>query len=260
MEFKPSLLQSFVAPICRYTEKEGKVWVEEMHGTAFLASNEGHFLTAGHVLRYAHNAVEKKGGKIGVFPTQEINGKPTKLVIPVIDPEHAPTPHDIALFASIYKCETFFQFQNSSINVWQDVATLGYPISISHSLVDKLVVHQRGHSGYIQRKIPAGDLFNGNPEAFELNFSITEGMSGSPLFIHKGAYDQLIGVCVGTIESRIVLYEEAQVIEGEKELKEKVARVEEFGIAHSLQPLLEWKPKCLNGRKLIDLPGGVSKK
>src|SRR5204863_1794865 len=92
-----------------------------------------------------------------------------------------------------------------------------------------------------------------HPDCFELNFAITNGLSGSPLFVHKGTYDAVIGVCIGSHESRVVSYENVSFKEGTEQFREKIVRVEEFGIAHDVRPLLDWKPTCLKGKSLRQL-------
>jgi hypothetical protein len=243
-------LQSFVAPICRYLKGDVDL-VVQLHGTAFLVSTDGVFLTARHVLEKLFAEINEKGGSAGVFPMQVVAGKPRSLTVPIVDFEYAPVPADIAIFATGYNSSTPFRLVMRTVEVWQDIATMGYPASNANQTSDKFEVQQRAHKGYIQRVIPAGRLHPGqHPDCFELSFPITNGLSGSPLFIYQGEIDEVVGICTHSHESRVVLHSHMNVTEGVAEFSEVVSRVEEFGIAHDLRPLLDWAPSCLNGLKL----------
>jgi Trypsin-like peptidase domain len=243
-------LQSFVAPVCRYAEG-GTITVEQLHGTCFLVGSDGVFLIARHVLEKLFAEIEERGGHAGAFPMQITVGRTESLTVPIIDFVFAPEPFDIAIFKTTYRSSTPFRLFKRDVDVWQDIATMGYPASNANKTSEKYEVQQRAHKGYIQRVVPAGRLHPGtHPDCFELNFSITNGLSGSPLFIHRGEFDEVIGICTHSHESRIVLHSHLDVKDGTAEFSEVLSRVEEFGIAHDLRPLFDWNPTCLNGRTL----------
>jgi hypothetical protein len=243
-------LQSFVAPICRYTGNR-EVMVEELYGTCFLIGSDGIFLTARHVLEKVFVEVKKRGGSAGAFPMQAVGDRVVSLTATILDFDYAPEPFDIAVFTTEYRSSTPFRLVERPVEVWQDVATMGYPASNVNKIAEKFELQQRAHKGYVQRCIPAGRLHPGeHPNCFELNFSITNGLSGSPLFIYRGSTDEVIGVCTHSHESRIVLHSHMDVTDENIELREVVSRVEEHGIAHDLRPLIHWAPRCLNGRTI----------
>jgi hypothetical protein len=243
-------LQSFVAPLCRYMEAS-TIIVEQLHGTCFLVGSDGVFLTARHVLEKLFAEIKEKGGLAGAFPMQIVEGRAESLTAPIIHFEFAPEPFDIAIFTTGYRSSTPFRLVDRDVNVRQDIATIGYPASNATQTIDRYEIQQRAHKGYVQRFVPAGRLHPGqHPDCFELNFSITNGLSGSPLFIYRGEFDEVIGVCTHSHESRIVLHSQLDVREDSAKFSEVLSRVEEFGIAHDLRPLLNWKPTCLNGRML----------
>jgi hypothetical protein len=206
------------------------------------------------VLEQAFEEAKTKGGNVGVFPMQPIEGRPVSLTVPIQNFEIAPEPYDVALFRTRYRSPTFFLLQDRTVEVWQDVAAMGYPVANATKTADKYEVQQRVHKGYIQRVIPAGRLRPGShPSCFELSFAVTTGLSGAPLFIHHADTEVLIGVCVGSHQSRVVQYESVSLVGEDERLREQLVRVEEFGIAHDLRPLLEWRPDCLGGVRLADL-------
>ncbi len=246
-------LQSYVSPVCRFTVGTNVI-VEQLHGTAFLVDSDGVFLTARHVLEKVFAEAKERGGAAGVFPMHLVEGTPTSLTAPIILFDFAPEPADIAIFTTNYRSTTPLRLSDRDVEVWQDIATMGYPASNAHKTPEKYEIQQRAHKGYIQRVIPAGRLHPGShPDCFELSFPITNGLSGSPVFIHQGEFDHVIGVCTHSHESRVVLHSHLDVKEGTSEFSEIVSRVEEFGIAHDLRPLLDWRPACLRGRRLRDL-------
>lgn len=246
-------LQSVVSPICRCTRQGNAFQIERLHGTGFLVGSSGIFLTANHVLQNAAADVKANGGEIGIFPMQHIDGKQKSLNVIIGEFESAPEPFDVAIFENPqYVAKTPFRFRRTEVQVWQDVATMGYPESVVNKTVDGVFeLQQRVHKGYVQRKIPVRRLSPGtNPACFELSFAITSGLSGSPLFTHAGKTDELIGICIASHQSRVVQYEHRSYADDKENFHEIVERVEEFGIAHDLSSLLDWKPKCLNGKSL----------
>jgi hypothetical protein len=245
-------LQSVICPICRYAEKDQLCTIRQMHGTGFLITESGLFMTAGHVLKAAEADAKKNGDKVGIFPMQLVDGEKRSLTARILEHEFADDPFDIAVFRTEYHAETFLKLEGlGEIEVWQDVGTTGYPISVAQIAGEKYELQQRAHKGYIQRIIPAERMRLGkHPDVFELSFPITHGLSGSPLFIHRPKDEWIIGVCVGSINSRIVDFETVLMEEGELKQKEQIMRVEEFGIAHDIRPLYDWKPKLLAGMSL----------
>jgi len=246
-------LQSVVAPICRFSQSEERITIEQIHGTGFFVTGFGHFLTARHVLEAALGDTERNGGMIAIFPMQIVNGIRRNMTACPVGYDFADEPYDVAICKTLYDSPTFYKLQEGGIEVWQDVSTIGYPVSATFKGTEQFEVQARVHKGYIQRIVPRGRMRSGShPDAYELSFAISHGMSGAPLFIHAGDYDRLIGICIGSINSRIVDYESVIFEEGEVSMKEQIVRVEEFGVAHNMMNLLDWKPKCLDGLSLQD--------
>ncbi|XIA62938.1 hypothetical protein ACFIOY_26790 [Bradyrhizobium sp. TZ2] len=116
---------------------------------------------------------------------QAVDDRAASLTATIMDFEFAPEPFDIAVFTTEYRSNTPFRLIERTVDVWRDVATMGYPASNVNKTAERFELQQRAHKGYgVQRCIPAGRLHPGeHPNCFELNFSITNGLSGSPLFI-----------------------------------------------------------------------------
>jgi len=211
----PPFLQSNVCPVCRCLVRDKTVWIEQLHGTAFLINSTGYFVTASHVLRKGEIDIQENGGQLCVIPTQAIDGKPVTLAYPIFAMEHAPASFDISVIRTSYECATFFRLGQRDVEVWQEVATLGYPMSVTHKTAEEYRVRQRGHRGYVQRWIRAGEGVFDSPSSFELSFPVTRGLSGAPLFIHQRDNSVLvIGVCVGSLSTESVDYESIIVEEG----------------------------------------------
>ena len=247
-------IQCVIASIVRVTVKEGFGYVEQLHGTGFYVSKRGHLLTARHVIEKGQLDVKNNGGMLAFFP--KMDDGTSSHCRPIQTFEFAPEPFDIALCATEQPSRTFYRIQPRTVEVWQEVASAGYPMSMVKQSESTYEVHTRFHRGYIQRVVRPGDLLIGpNPAGFEVSFPVTQGMSGAPLFIHNPQHDFLIGVCVGSIQSRVVAYEDIQFKGPNETHREQIARIEEIGIAHSVLALAEWKPALLKGTTLQALSG-----
>lgn len=244
-------MQSVTAPICRGVNKGHSVWIERFHGTGFFISDKGHFLTARHVIEDALDDAERNGGEVYFMPMMGNGSKNYALKLDAC--EYADLPHDVAICHVNFRSSTFFRLLTIDVEVWQDIAANGYPVSLSKKDSATYAVRQRFHKGYVQRVIPKGDqaIISPVPNAFEVSFPITKGLSGSPLFVHQNnEYETVIGICVGSMPSEIVDFQHSEILEDGKAISEKVVRIEEFGIAHDIRPLLNWKPNILNGQSL----------
>jgi hypothetical protein len=91
-----------------------------------------------------------------------------------------------------------------------------------------------------------------HPDCFELSFAITNGLSGAPLFTTRRNTQELIAVCVHSLDSEIVIDSHTEIEEDGSQYNERRARVEQYGIAHSLLALMDWKPAILKGASLRD--------
>lgn len=248
------MMQCVVASISRGIEEGNHINVARLHGTGFYINEDGFLLTARHVIEKGNVDVEENGGKLFFSPFHSEVGK--HVCLPIEQYEFAPDNFDVAICKTPLASHTFYQYSNITVGPWKDVATHGYPASIVNKLVDEFQVQQRYHKGYVQREVPAGRLMNhNNPPLFELSFPITQGLSGSPLFVHSEPYDYLIGVCVGTTTSQLVVYEDTQVYDEGEKYHERTVKVEEFGIAHDIRALANWKPGMLGGESLGDRIG-----
>jgi len=115
-------------------------------------------------------------------------------------------------------------------------------------------MYGRGFRGYVHREVKAGQLQGGfHPDAFETSFTMPQGLSGGPLFLTGSQTEAVIGVCVGVNrgETTEFLFEELQA-DG-RLVTERRVRIEEYGIAHDVRPLLDWRPANLGGLTLREV-------
>ena len=98
-----------------------------------------------------------------------------------------------------------------------------------------------------------------HPDVIEVSFPIPKGLSGAPLVQQWNEPPKskrnnppfiLLGVCVGNEESEVLAYAHEEVTDGNTTHREKVIKVERYGIVHDLRPLADWKPECWNGATL----------
>lgn len=246
-------LQSYVVPVCLVEITPGNVRIDQLIGTAFFINSKGCFLTARHVIESAISIGAKKNLTAALVVKGDSGKSFESLAAPVTAYEFANTPNDVAIGKVNYSCETLLSLEHKDVEVWQEVATYGYPSSAVSGPVTGLRLNIRCHRGYIQRVLKPNDLpLGGNPEAFELDFLLGRGVSGAPLFIHAQPKDILIGVCVGSFRSELIEDELLQVDSNGSTYKELKIKIEEFGIAHDLRPLHGWRPTLLEGQTLLD--------
>ena len=90
------IAEEYIVPVVRSTERDGQIYVERVHGTAFFINSRGVFITAAHVLRNATADMEENGGAIGLVmlrpgdTTHHYEGEILRFTF-------APTPYDVAV-------------------------------------------------------------------------------------------------------------------------------------------------------------------
>lgn len=249
-----TFLQSYVFPVCTYSNKSGAAFIEKSYGTGFQISSAGFGITAKHVLEAAIAEAAVNNFNVGVVGKANAGTEIGSVVAPVQQYEFAPTPYDVAILQTNYRSETLFTMPSRSIEVWQEVAAIGYPLNAISGDPKGKRLNIRAQRGHIQRMLTAEDWpFGESPKAFELSFQISQGMSGSPLFVHAQPKDILIGICTSSFRSELI---DAEVVELEEDglrRVERVVKIEEFGVAQDIRDLSDWRPHMLNGRSLSDM-------
>jgi hypothetical protein len=250
-----SSMQSVVASICRVKNKDDGLFVEQLHGTGFYINDSGYLLTAKHVIEKGRLDVQENGGFLAFCPSLGMNKG--NAILPLIQIEFAPNGFDVALVKTNSNSTTFYKYEKVEVGPWRDIATFGYPASVVHRYLDQFRIQCRYHKGYIQREVPRDRTPDGNnPPLFEVNFPITQGLSGAPLFLRADPKDVLVGICVGSTQSQLVIYEETEIEEDGAKYQERVVKVEEFGIVHDIRELGSWLPGISNGKDFEELMNG----
>lgn len=250
-------LQSTVVPICTYRVENGRATVLDVLGTAFFIDRVGHFLTARHVTALGDAAL-KQGLNVGIVVKDDGGKDHNSLIAPITAVEDAPPPYDVSLGKAPYKCEVAdLYLSNHQVELWHDVASYGYPLSAKGGPPENLTVNIRSLKGYIQRIIQPNELqelLGKHPAAYELSFLIGQGASGSPLFFMDQRKALVIGICVGSYRSEILEHMIKEIKDEKTIFQEKLVKIEQFGIAQIISPLLtRWRPELTGRRTLIDL-------
>jgi hypothetical protein len=249
------VLQDFVVPICSYEQRGAQAYLTDFYGTAFFIDEVGNYLTARHVLE----ACQAQQGRLFGLVIKNPHDAAQSMIVPIGITENAPDPWDIAIGCTQTQSKTLFRWnEGDDAAAWQDVATFGYPQSALRRDLDRFDVHLRCMKGYVLRRLDGHEYgpSGGQAQALELSFAVPTGLSGSPLFLtDAGEKHSLVGVCVSShsSETQEHIYEEIE--EGGGIFRERRLRVEQFGIAHSLAPLADWKPKALQGQSLKEVLG-----
>jgi hypothetical protein len=241
--------QDYVVPVCQAEVSTNNEKLTRLEGTAFFINRDGVFLTAGHVLQVV------KADASGLTWGLNLKGLTSNhnFFAHLGEIDFAPAPFDIGIGRVNHPSLSWFSpYSADGARGWTDVKTLGYPASALNTTPEKFNIHLRLLKGYIQREINEDELpiHRPHPHCYELNFPIPNGLSGSPLFSTEGNRRQLIGVCVKSIDVEIIIDSFTEVDDQGNRFREKRARVEQYGIAHSILPLLDWRPSLLKGKSL----------
>jgi hypothetical protein len=242
MSQRETVLEEYVVPICRVAQVGSSAKIKAMLGTAFFINGSGVFLTAGHVADTVSHAVA--GQWVGLNVKDEAG---RNVVSRIAHIERARPPHDVAIGTIDRKSQSWFNVRRRDVTLWAEVATLGYPDAALNVTPAAFNIATRGLKGTVTRVIAANEVpqLIPHPPCLELSFAVPKGMSGAPLF-RPIAGQVLVGVCVGSIAAEVSEYGHTEVREDGKEFSEKRLRVEEYGLAHSLEPLFDWRPSILS--------------
>jgi hypothetical protein len=247
-------LQSYVVPVCLFEESRDQINIRELQGSAFFINNTGAFLSARHVMEGAEAAAEKKNLKVGLVVKLDEGKSQKSGIAPISFREFAPKPFDIVIGQAPYRCNTLLRLSNMNIEVWKDIGTFGYPINAVGGDPTSMRLNLRCHKGYIQRLTLPEDLpFGPHPPGFELSFVLSKGLSGAPLFVHENETDSVIGVCVGTIRSEIIEDQIEEIDSSGQKYRESRLKIDEYGLAQDIRPLLGWLPDAFGGKSLAEI-------
>ena len=191
-------------------------------GTAFPVTPDGGFVTCRHVLD-----VNTEDGDVLVILDNESNR-----YVPLGNVEYPKSPDlDIAFVHNALmrpKKEYFPILDPDQIIMGESVYSVGYFVAATNVDV-----------GYFK-----GNIVNfRNPEAISkltsmsLSYPIIEGLSGSPvLTYHNGP--KVVGICQGSIQTRITASEVLEYQDDRKEFRETVTRIVELGLAYRADQLI----------------------
>jgi hypothetical protein len=228
--------------------------VKRLFGTAFLISDGGLFMTASHVLKEAIANEASHGHSIGIVGI-DANGTQ---IARLLHYEFAPNGQDVAVGLSAFKHKTYYHISEAKYLEWQRVAACGFPEDAISVTDNKIRQPLRAYKGIIQRVI-AKDCLALMPKSkgYELSFSPSPGVSGAPLFIYRGEYGEVAGVCVGSFRSEQVEDEITQINDNGERYTEKRVRITQYGLAESLDELFDWKPDFLHGASLAEVTTNI---
>ncbi|MEO7503843.1 MAG: serine protease [Sphingomicrobium sp.] len=246
-----TFLQSYVVPVCTFEQIGDQAHLRSIQGTAFLINDWGIFLTAAHVLTDAQAHASLHGQEVGVCGKSNGGTGEASIIARVFKHEIAPFPYDVAIGATQYSTQGPLRLGLRQLAPWQEVATLGYPLSASlKDDDDALWMSIKAHRGYVVRTTLPRDMAVGDhPNGIELSFLLSPGMSGSPIFTIPD--EIVVGIGVGSFGSELTEHSIEEVDENGRTFKERRIRIEQFGFAHDITSLLDWRPAMLSGLSLL---------
>lgn len=237
---EPSFLQTYIVPICLVKVESGVGTVKRIMGTAFLINSVGYFLTARHVIEQAYAAAKDTDLKVALSVKSEGGSGRENRATLLLNHWHAPSPYDVSLGYTGYASPTAITLDYLKIAEWQDVAMLGYPSAALGGEEDNMRINLRAMKGYIHRLTAPSDMKIGShPEGMELSFNVSRGMSGGPVFIPTEKGLCAVGVGVSSFRGETIEAEVEEVQEEGVIYRESRRRIEEFGFAHDIRPLLD---------------------
>lgn len=247
-------LETYVVPVCVWESRNGIPYIVTTVGTAFLINDGGLFLTARHVLEQAERLIAGSQRMIAMVGKSDGGNSPASVLLNFLAIEHAPAPYDVSMVKTGYRAPTVLRLREFTANMWRDVASYGYPVAAHGGTPGNLRLNIRGFKGYIQRETVPEDMHIGtHPNGFELSFNISPGMSGAPVFLHGGEVDTVIGIAVSSFRGETTEAEISEVDDRGQKFTERRLRIEEFGFAHDIRGILDWRPSIAGGATLAEL-------
>ncbi|WP_129590264.1 serine protease [Roseovarius nitratireducens] len=254
-------MQSYVLPVVVAEIENGSANVKKCFGSSFVIdrlfpeTKNNLILSAKHVIESAEHYAHEFGGYVA-FVCKDDNGKSSRSVVArILGYEAGPCESDIVVCVTGYQTDTNFYLSIEDIEVWQEVATLGYPDeAVISGNEDGLRLNLRAQKGFVQRQLKPGDLLHRpNLTGYELSFLLAGGMSGAPIFVYEGIRDRVVGISVGTYGSETMISERTETLEDGTEFREIMQSLNRYGVAESVSSVQNWKLDMLGGKSLSDL-------
>jgi hypothetical protein len=216
-------------------------------GSAFKISSEGGLVTCRHVV----DTDLRPGDTLAV---RDYYGR---IIAKDIKPQYwNSTTIDLAYLHApeTSKVQTYLHILDpSKVSIGDNVYTFGY-YAIGKKIDDLTPAYLKGNVVNIHRKYQKDSW-----QCMLLSYAIIEGMSGSPVLIyHNGV--KVVGVCIGSDSQRVIARELVEYKEPNKEYKESINRIVEFGVAYhpiTLISFLQQIPgaKYTVGSERLRIPG-----
>ena len=193
-------------------------------GTAFPIAPGGGLITCRHVVD-----IKKKDGNVVVVLDAEMNR-----VVPINEIRFPMRPDvDIAFIPNAFgrpKKHFFPILSPERIIMGENVYSVGF-----------FVAGGKVNPGYFKGNIVNLTQFKETPgvAGLSLSYAVIEGFSGSPvLTYHRGP--KVVGLCYGSVQSRIAAREILEYKDERRELRETVTRIVEFGEAYHASTLVQF--------------------
>jgi hypothetical protein len=259
-EFWPG---EFVCPVVRlHYDGDGRLRPPIFYGTATLLGGDL-FLTARHVRATAFDF--QTGGEgipsLGILDLSE--GQP-RIVFAAIEwcERHPDATCDLAL-GKLGEWNARSPWAGwGSVSPLNEVFAVGYPLEavapIQTGDMDA-INNPRYLRGYVTRGLDTVNDSFAQPASFEVSFSFSPGMSGSPVWglDANGAGRVLCGIAIGAYASTVGREREDTIKPDGTRIIRETVRVEEYGAAVRLATVLDWEITTLgDGRRLGDLVPG----
>lgn len=247
-----SFLQSDTLPIVTADVSGASAIVDRLFGTSFLISGNGLAATAAHVMEQVQSTASKSGLTACVVGKANNGASVRSVVAPITEYAYDSCGQDTCAFFTKYCAPTSFKLTQTHAEIWQRVATAGYPDEAVSGDAGSLSFNMRGQKGIVQRRISSGDVLAlPNLVGYEVSMVFARGMSGSPLFRYPGEKIEVIGINVGTFESAYEIHELIDHDSSGREIRETRMSLNRYGLASDISALLQMRPHFFDGYESV---------
>ena len=223
--------------IAKKERTSGKTKLERYAGVSFYINSNGLIATCGHII---DGIVDDE-----ILVVKELT---TNSFLEVIDIKRHPTK-DFAIGKIGVKNNKCIAPFEQPVLPGQNVRAFGFTSPGKSG--GEINIEGRLLKGYVVRTSPL-PILPVSLSTCEVSFPSLNGFSGAPV-ITDGLNGKLIGMLYGNLESTIQTYGISELREKDKEISEKIYRIIEFGLIHTISDIRTFWSEIDNNQQFTTL-------
>lgn len=216
----------YIRPLIAYEKTSAGAYSKSRFvGTCFFIDNKGSVLTCAHI-------IEDLNEKEKLFSFDIRNNKPVPIKV-VYKHETA----DFVICQLFNTTSKFFTLGHGQVMLARDVASYGY---LNNGVSDGVInIDYRVMKGHVSRVDSQGSRRFRSNKIIEVSYPSLAGFSGAPIFDTDNL--ELVGMLFGNVESSIEVFSVSEMSEeGNEKYAEKIHRIIEYGIGHSIDTIVRY--------------------